>query len=948
MSEASRERERLLALLRRDGILRSTPDAPITHRTGEIAPWAFYSWGLSLSQEGLRLAARELLRTLEGFGSTQIASYGYTGLPLLAACVLEGGGRYTGLSIRETRKPYLTNRRIDGAVDASRPVVVIDDSLSSGTSLHQAIVALEDEGLEVEGTAALVHFPFRGAKAWANAAGYRTATAFDIWRDLGMADPPIGYAGPEAGRPPVGGDPLPEGLAPAVLARLAARAFLLTGQTPRWPARLDGAYDARGGSFVSFRRRADDHRLVRDGFWHFDPADADPARDLVLATVDTLWRNPGAVSLESLDALKIAVTFFGPLEHVSPAGLDFDRYGIVARSELWPDKIGGALPNTQVFISDIEQYRHARVTNARIDEGEPHALYRHTLSKHPEPGETWLPYGQVEGAQTGWWRDPAIGRRLAARARQRLADPTCGPPLEPGLLPCPIEGVAVALYAGGLRGYGLAHGPDLEQALAEAVEAARRDPRYAAGDPADVDLTVSVLHHGEDHGSSRMLAEKKLRRGLDALTRYGSGQPVTVLPAALVLNAWTPAQLFDAAEALAGATGPAANWRTAQVAGWLSPHLQSPHLASGADAMRPLRFGFPARESMPLDDAGADEQTNLLASYIRRAQDPDGLPAYRLAANQPGFQRAGTAGRVIHGLYSLFIAGRAAARTDWTDAARAGIATALATVGYGGVALPDHLGGPLADAVLLAAAAEAGLATSGAAVLLAGRVAGFIHPSGWIGAGPKRLDNPQDQEFLPGAAVWALCAWSRATGAPLPPNLAAARRHYGGRFDDCPGWGSPWLAQGWGALHQLSADPKDAALVFRVADWLCERQLNANGAFLEELSLNEPSFNTGFVAEGIAAAWRTALACRDTKRCARYETSWRRALGFVRTLTLQPGDGFAFPSPELAVGGVRCTLSRGDIRIDQVSHSLHALVDGRACVVDAARPRVKAQSAANQ
>ena len=160
--EASRERERLLALLRRDGILRSTPDAPITHRSGEVAPWAFYSWGLSLSQEGLRLAARELLRALEGFGSTQIVSYGYTGLPLLAACVLEGGGRYTGLSIRETRKPYLTNRRIDGAVDRSRTVVVIDDSLSSGTSLHKAIVALEDEGLEVEGTAALVHFPFRG------------------------------------------------------------------------------------------------------------------------------------------------------------------------------------------------------------------------------------------------------------------------------------------------------------------------------------------------------------------------------------------------------------------------------------------------------------------------------------------------------------------------------------------------------------------------------------------------------------------------------------------------------------------------------------------------------------------------------------------------------------------------------------------------------------------
>jgi orotate phosphoribosyltransferase/AMMECR1 domain-containing protein len=934
MSEASRERERLLAQLRRDGILRSTPQAPITHRSGEIAPWAFYSWGLSLSQEGLRLAARELLRALEGFGSTQIASYGYTGLPLLAACVLEGGGRYTGLSIRETRKPYLTNRRIDGCVDPTRPVVVIDDSLSSGTSLHKAITALEDEGLEVEGTAALVHFPFRGAKAWANAAGYRTATAFDIWGDLGMADPPLGYAGQNAGRPAVGGEPLPEGLAPAALARLAARAFLQTGQTPRWPARLDATYDARGGCFVSFRRRADDHRLARDGFWHFNPADADPARDLVLATVDTLWRNPGSVGLDTISTLKIGVTFLGPLEHVAPAGLDFDRYGIVARSELWPDKLGGALPNTQVFISDIEQYRHARATNARIDDGEPHALYRHTLSKHTEAGEAWLPYGQAEGAATGWWRDRAIGARLAGRARELLGGREGGSPLPHDLVPCAIEGVAVAVYAGGLRGYGLAHGGDLEQALGEAVEAARRDPRYG-GAPADLDVVVSVLHHGEDHGASRVMAEKKLRRGLDAITRSGSGQPVTVLPGALVMNAWTPAQLFDAAEALAGASGPAANWRTSQVAAWLST----------TDDIRPLRFGFPHRDSTPVDDAATAQQSELMAGYIRRALGPDGLPAYRLAANLSDYERTGTAGRAVHGLYSLFIAGRAAARADWTEAARGGIATALSTVGYGGVALPDHIGGPLADAVLLAAAAESGLAASGAAALLAERVAGFVHPSGWIGAGPKRLDNPQDQEFLPGAAVWALSAWSAATGAAPHAHLAAARRHYGGRFDDCPGWGSPWLAQGWGAAHALSGDAQDAALVFRVADWLCDRQLDANGAFLEELSAHEPSFNTGFVAEGIAAAWRTALACRDAKRAARYEASWRRALGFIRTMTLQPGDGFAFPDPERATGGVRCTLSRGDIRIDQVSHSLHALVEGRGCLAGAvARSRRRASA----
>jgi len=926
MKAGSADRARLQGLLRQGAILHSTPQAPITHRSGEVAPWAFYSWGVTLTQEGLRLAARGLLGALEGFNATQIASYGYTGLPLLAACVLEGGGRYNGLSIREKRKPYLTNRQIDGVIDRSQPVVVIDDSLSSGTSLNKAITALEAEGLEVEGVVALVHFPYRGAKEWANAAGYRTVTLFDIWKDLGMADPPVGYLGHRQVSASPAGEPLPEGLAPAALARLAARSFLRTGATPQWPARLDRDYDGRGGCFVSFRRRADDYRVARDGFWHFDAADADPARDVVLATVATLQRS--AVAPDQLDALKIAVTFFGPLEKVPPSGLDFARYGIVARGELWPDKIGGALPNTQVFISDIEQYRHARATNAQIADGEAHALYRHTLEKHGEPDEAWPPYGREEDAETGWWRDAALGARLAARVREQLAG-GAGAPLDPALVPYAVEGAAVTLYADGLRGYGLALAPDLETALAEATACAQRDPRYATAprDPARLTVTVSVLHHGEELGAGRLMVERKLRRGLDAVTRYGHGRPATVLPTALVYNAWTNAQMLDAAEAMAAGSGPAIGWRSHQVAAWVS---------QGARA-QPLRFGFPARDSLPIGDDEALVQTDLLADYVHRALGPDGLPAYRLSAARPDYDRSGTAGRVIHGLYGLFIAGRARGKPAWMRAARAGLATALSTVGWTGVALPDHIGGPLADAALLAAASEAGSAGEPPCIALAERVASFVHPSGWIGAGAKHMDNPQDQEFLPGAAVWALAAWSQATGAGLPDTLAAARRTYGNRFAEHPGWGSPWLAQGWAAVHDLTGDVRDADLVFRVADWLIERQLDASGAFLEELSLNEPSFNTGFVAEGIAGAWRTALRRKDLARAARYEASWRRAMGFVRTLTLQPGDGFAFPQPDRATGGVRCTLSRGDIRIDQVSHALHALVDGERSLGRAAQ-----------
>jgi plasmid stability protein len=99
-----------------------------------------------------------------------------------------------------------------------------------------------------------------------------------------------------------------------------------------------------------------------------------------------------------------------------------------------------------------------------------------------------------------------------------------------------------------------------------------------------------------------------------------------------------------------------------------------------------------------------------------------------------------------------------------------------------------------------------------------------------------------------------------------------------------------------------------------------------NGAFLEDLSPDEPSFNTGFIAEGVAASLAIALAVGDTERAARYAASVESAARFMARLTILPEDVFAMRAGAAAVGGVRATLSSSDIRIDQVSHTLHALV----------------------
>ena len=573
--------EALREILSHRGILWSSGDEVIRGRDGTPAPWAFYSWGVSLTADGLRLAAICLLDRLRGFGATQLASIGYTGLPLLSACVLLGEGRYTGLCIRDKRKAYLSGRRIEGVFDRTQPVVIIDDSLSSGTSLHGAIRAIEHEGGTVEGAVALTHFPGRGGLEWASSAGYRVEVLFDVWTDLGMSATVPG-APP---RIPITWGELraPDDLHPAHLARLTAQYWLRTGRAPLAPRTLDERYDPAGGVFVSFRTRDGDRRLARDGFWHFPGEDTAASTDIIRATMETLLRADGAVTAENLDAMKIAVTFFGPLEPVGVADLDFDRYGIVVRSRRFAAKMGGALPNTQVFISEIEQFRHASRVNARLDPSEPFDLFRHNIVKCVEPGASWLPYGQQEGPATAWWRDTALGTLLTGRARATVAALRRGAqPPGSGMakVPSHIGGIAVRVYRGGLRGYGLSLGDDFAACLAAAAAQVVNDPRLATVDTTLDGCTVvlSVLHHPEHLGRAPpSVAAEKLRRGLNALELSTGSRRHVLLPSVLTYNSWSSQDLVAAATRIAGGTG---LWTIWQVAEW----------AEFGGTLRPRRF----------------------------------------------------------------------------------------------------------------------------------------------------------------------------------------------------------------------------------------------------------------------------------------------------------------------------------------------------------------------
>jgi orotate phosphoribosyltransferase len=273
------ERAELLELLRREAILRLPDDQPVLSRDGSSARWMLDSLAVTLTPRGAELAAHCLLRTLAPFEGRQLATFGLTGVPLLQACLLLGRGRYSGLLVRKERKAHGSLKLIEGRPDTAEPVVMIDDSVSSGHSMLTCARRLEEAGFEVEGGVCLVRFGYDRGTARMLKAGYRAATVFDIYEDFirvmdGEPDYPLNPT-KQALTPARAGRSATEGLHPTVLAREIMAEYLRSGQVLRAPLALDRGYDGAGGCWVSVRRRSQfHHRPARSGFWHFPGEEA--------------------------------------------------------------------------------------------------------------------------------------------------------------------------------------------------------------------------------------------------------------------------------------------------------------------------------------------------------------------------------------------------------------------------------------------------------------------------------------------------------------------------------------------------------------------------------------------------------------------------------------------------------------------------------------------------
>ena len=940
------ERAELLELILRDGILHRSSTQPVLSRDGTSARWMLDSLSVSMNQRGAELSGRCLLALLEKFEGRQLATYGLTGVPLMQSAILQSRGHYHGLIVRKEKKAHGSLRRIEGQIDPDEPTILVDDSISSGLSMEEGANFLREAGLWVEGGVALVRFGWENGFAALQEQGLHMEAVYDVWEDLMSrmkGEETISHNPTKRfSRFPWSEKRAPEGLHPAMLARIAMEEYFRSGKLPRPPRRLDEQYDSRGGVWVSVRDKNEIYyRHARDGFWNFpgEAAQRTPEAVLRAAFQTANELGPGKKALAILDNSHIAVTFFSALEKCTPGKLDNERYGIVVCSRERPSQMGGALPRMPGISNEWEQFRHAWRKNAALFSFEPYTLYRHDVQKAVEPGVQWQPSGVPANADRGWHKDPAIGGSLAERARDIALAKVLGvkekqSPLTADLLPRELHSLYITVYCDGkVRGCAGSAIQNLDGDLRALVESALHDHRFAenaAPDPEDVAVTASLLFNALELGE--LTPEEVCPRfelGKQALAVRQSERQGMLLPFLAATHNLDREEFVAEVIDKAGITRPPYRWERFDCVTWLADDHGTNLLECG--------FRRPSAEFHFENELR--QLTDWHASYILRNVRPDGSLYFSYAPFQNWIYPGGGTPRSAHAAWVLMRAADLLRRDDLRKGAEKLLEFHLKL-------LRKHK----QDLWIEAADDEPSVSELSFTLLALceqcrsgkeGRTARAIVSLLWC-----RIDrhgriathrNPEAgsdefQDYFPGQLLLALAgAVSAGISVADGEKLRKALRFYRHRYRYKRNFGQvSWLMQAARRWHQVTGDREWADLAFEIGDWIRTFQLEKHGGFITDHQADGPGYTTALYLEGLAAGVTLARQCGDDQREQAYLESCGNGLRFLRNLIYRPEHDTVLPNPAYALGGVRASPTSSAIRTDFVQHSLAAILDLRS------------------
>lgn len=942
------DRAQLLDMLRADGILHRSPTQPVLSRDGTSARWMLDSLSVTLTPVGAELAGRCLLELLKRFDGRQIATYGLTAVPILQSCILQSGGKYRGLLVRKERKKHGSLKLIEGRIDPREPVVLIDDSISSGTSMEEGCERLEEAGLRVEGGVCMVRFGWHGGYALMQERGYHVEALYDIWDDFiyHMEDEDKPLLNPSKWFPDFrwSARRAPERLHPAHLARAVISEYLASQELLRAPERLDDVYDSSGGAWVSVRAREDIHlRHARDGFWHFPGEErGTTAEDVVMASLRTAIELPaGQEGQRILDRSGLAVTFFNALERCSVGGLDNDRYGIVVRSLERPSWMGGALPRMPGIAGEWEQFQHARRKNGRLISFEPYELLRHEVVKAVEPEMTWQPTGVAASVATLWHVDKNVCGRIAERARDLVTSRLFNhrettAPLPSNIIPDPLDSLYLTVYLDGhLRGCMGASARELDADLQRLALAALEDQRFGApavvaADASAVAVSVSLLYNPLELGAaSPEEIVVYARHGQQALMVYQGEQVGLLLPFVAVTHNLDRESFARAVVEKARLTEPPFYWCRFDCATWLAD----------AEGAWQLVGGFPRHEEdadISLDELLA-RHAALHARYLVKHQREDGSLYTSYEPFQNRLYEGVDTTRLAHAAWVLARARRILGGDDVREARDKAVGHLVARISESEDGLwldtVDDSATVAGSSFLLLVLCQ--LDESDARRRFAVRIASTLWenielPHGRIRTHRPPAESPDAyQDYFPGQLLLALAhAAEQKLSIVDDERLMRSFRYYRHRYRYRRHFGQvSWMMQAFASWWRVTREPDMAEFVFEIGDWILGYQQEKTGAFINDHQPDTPGYTTALYLEGIGAAQRLAASVGDDERAQRYIQSFTRGLRFLDRLIIQRRDAGVIPNPDFALGGLRQGIHSSDVRTDFVQHSFSAILE---------------------
>lgn len=125
-----------------------------TLHSGKISPIYLDLRLLVSYPQALHQVAEAYMLPLEGLSFDILAAYPYAALPIGTAIALHSG--WPLIYPRKTAKRYGTGKQVEGTWQVGQTAVVIEDLITSGDSILQAIASLKAVGLQVRDAVVLI------------------------------------------------------------------------------------------------------------------------------------------------------------------------------------------------------------------------------------------------------------------------------------------------------------------------------------------------------------------------------------------------------------------------------------------------------------------------------------------------------------------------------------------------------------------------------------------------------------------------------------------------------------------------------------------------------------------------------------------------------------------------------------------------------------------------